>query len=146
MTNQGHKRRACEKEEQVDLVKCYRGIEDQLTEMNGTQKTHSKWFREIVKRVKKIEDDDIFGEGVREGKKGMKTSTRNMILTALLATGLFIAGVREIRSQKQQAVEAMTVQVAHDKTSDRDYIKKRFQGIEDNLLTILKRSMKGGRE
>lgn len=124
-------------------------IEDngkQLTEMNGTQKTHGKWFKEIFKRVKKIEDDEIHEDGVREGKTMLKTSTRNMIIVVIMATGLYIAGVREIRSQKQQAVTILKAQVVQDKVTEKDYIKQRFKGIEDKLLSILTRSMKGGTE
>ena len=129
MTEKNQKRRKCDNEEHEGLLECYQGIKLQLTEMNGTQKRHGRWFKDTWLRLKKIEDKELLEEGEKIGIGKLKTSTRNMIITVIMALGCLFAGIKVFQSSQMQLVTILEDKKIDIITNDSDRITK----IEDSI-------------
>lgn len=137
----GKDRRKCNYETIEKAVK-ENGLK--LDVINGTVGRHKRDIKNLFERIRTVEDNEILEEGIRKGKTVMKTSTRNMITILVAGSLLFVGIIREVRVQKRYALDALRTQVIKDKNTDKDYIAKRFEGIEKKILDIIKHSMKGG--
>jgi len=87
------------------IVKAIKENGNKLDIINGTVKKHKINIRDIFGRLKTVEDAEIFEDGVREGKKGMKASTRNMIIVVLIALSCLFAGIKTFQSSQKVLIE-----------------------------------------
>ena len=67
-----------------------KGVNKQLTILNGSVKTNKGNIKNLDDRVSTIEEDGIEHKGFERGKRFMKTSTRNLLIlicSILIAVG-----------------------------------------------------------
>lgn len=105
---EGPSRRQCDKQERKNLSECYEGIVKQLKELNGKVQRHGRWFDKLFKRVNTLEKTDIHDEGVQEGKQSMRASTRNMIITVIMALSCLFAGITIFQRSQKDLVSKLT--------------------------------------
>jgi len=140
MDAQNQKRRKCDKEEREGLLDCYKGIKAQLIEMNGTQKRHSRWFKDVYKRLRKVEDDDLFEDGKTEGKTLFKASTYKFIGIILTAFICLFAGIKTFQSSQKKLITILEDKKIDIITNDIDKITR----IEDSIDLIKHLIAEGG--
>ena len=84
---------------------------------------------QIYSKLKKIEDNELLEEGEKIGIGKLKTSTRNMIITVIMALGCLFAGIKVFQSSQMQLVTILEDKKIDIITNDSDRITK----IEDSI-------------
>jgi hypothetical protein len=97
--------------------------------MNGTQKRHGRWLKDLFKRIRKIEDNELIEEGEKRGIGKMKISTRNMIITTCVALSCLFAGIKVFQSSQEKLVTILEDKKIDIMTND----TKRIARIEDSI-------------
>ena len=112
-----------------------------LDTVNGSVKRHKVHFIDVFKRLRGLEDNDLFEDGVKHGKTGMKTSTRNMLILIIMGLGCLFAGLTVFKTS-QSKMESAILAKMNGKMDDR------YRGADANrdILKVLEeiKKMKEG--
>ncbi len=91
-------------------------IELKVDITNGRVTRNEKITERHGEKIAVIEKTELFEEGVRTGRKSMKTSTRNLIILIISIIGVSIAvctfGIREIRGYKSEQISHLENQLS----------------------------------
>mgnify|MGYP000105376607 FL=1 len=84
-----------------------------LSYINGDVKRSKSDILSINKRLRDIEDNELLQEGADKERSKMKTSTRNMLITVIMALGCLFAGIKVFQSSQGRLASLLQNNVSH---------------------------------
>lgn len=130
MTDPSHDRRQCDKKEREDLSVCYKGIEKQLTEINGKVQKHDGWLGKLFKRVKALEVTDIHEDGVQEGKQLTAGKIKSVVMTTCMILACLFGLLKVLQFNQKSLIQRLAI--GQNTASD----SKKIKAIETSLELI----------
>lgn len=119
-----------DKEDQI--LTSVKGIEKQLTILNGRVGRSEEDVNSLKKRITIMERDDYTREGFEKGKKAMKASTKTIIGVIITGLTCLFIGINAFKSSERNLIKAVEAKTQNRFTKSQGrIIENRVKKLEE---------------